>query len=448
MSKPYSKSVKSKGLGGAGNLGSSIGLGANLETLKYQNQAALPTQSENDAQLFADIGKSFSAPGDRPRGGARNLGAGFAKGLEYGSKSNAIAERKDNFNKYENVMNYLQEVNNSTIEQNQWHEKREGARKEMMPQVLAYMDNIDRLDPQSQRIMAQDMLGQYGESIGEDFKLSSIDGSNPFLMTVQSEKGQQLFDLRSLFAGDEAMQQSIAMKMPEYQMKLQEERQNKQREFELKQDKIDVLKHKQGISGGAYGTKNENANNPYGSIPLENLKTGGGGRAFMNTLNSEINLAKDIPIVLDQLQEAEDIIKANPAIGTSWNNWVSKGSFSKGFMDKDLRHAYEKLGKIAARVEETYVKAKGSSITDAERETIKKGLFDTSLQGRSSQFNINSVRKELAIAAQRGEFAADELLNGRVATSSSFNKFINSQGQQSSSNEGSNSWEQLGNKIQ
>lgn len=92
MTKPYSKSAKSKSYGGVGgsNLQSSIATGANLEALKYQNQAALPTQSENDAQLFADIGKGFSAPGDRPRGGWRNLGAGIAKGLEYGARSQDI----------------------------------------------------------------------------------------------------------------------------------------------------------------------------------------------------------------------------------------------------------------------------------------------------------------------------------------------------------------------
>ncbi len=431
------------------NLGESIRTGASIENEKFKNSLAVPNQHDNNAKLFGELSDSFGArPGDRPRGLWRNAASGFLKGLEHGQKAKSIEKNEGRRDKYEEVMNYLQETNNEAIQQNQWYEKRESARKQMIPQVLSYIDNIDRLDPQSQRIMAQDMLGQYGQSLGEDFKLSSIDGSNPFLMTIQSSKGQQLFDLRSLFAGDDATEQAIAMKMPEYQMKLQEDRQDKQRKFQQNQDSIDIKKYKAGIPGGSYGTKNENMDNPYGSIPLETIKAGGGGRAFMNTLNSEINLAKDIPIVLDQLQEAEDIINKNPAIGTSWNNWVSKGSFSKGFMNSDLRYAYERLGKIASRVEEAYVKAKGSSITDAERETIKKGLFDTTLQGRSSQYNIDSVRKELAISAQRGTFAAEELSKGRVATSASFDKFKNSQEQQNPSLEGDNSWNQLGNKIQ
>jgi hypothetical protein len=223
MAKPFSTSVKSRKMGSGGE----VGLGAQMETMRYQNEAALPSQHENNAQLFADIGKSFNGAGGRPRGKWANLAAGISKGLEHGEKSKAIKERRDNFDKYDEVMNYFQEVNNQAMEQKAWYETREAAKKELTPQVLAYMDNINKLDPQSQRILAQDMLSQYGEAIGEDFKLSSIDGSNPFLMTIQSSKGQQLFDLRSMFAGDEMLQQSLAMKMPEYQMRLQEERARK-----------------------------------------------------------------------------------------------------------------------------------------------------------------------------------------------------------------------------
>lgn len=426
----------SKNRSASRNLGDSVIQAGQLQDSSYKNQASLPTQSENDAQLFADIGKSFSAPGDRPRGGARNLGAGFAKGLEYGAKSNAISEKKENFGKYQKQMDYLKSVQGEVVKQNQWHAEQEKRLETVKPFAVGgleisysgmdYATGNDRM----RNVMEQAKLADptiKGDYIGYV--------PNSPIVNMRDQEGNIIAYSLSNLAGEDVV-------------KRVQENYIKQQQSNTSNDAIDVKKYKQGIPGGAYGTKNENANNPYGSIPLANLKTGGGGRAFMNTLNSEINLAKDIPIVLDQLQEAEDIIKKNPAIGTSWNNWVSKGSFSKGFMDKDLRHAYEKLGKIAARVEETYVKAKGSSITDAERETIKKGLFDTSLQGRSSQFNINSVRKELAIAAQRGEFAADELLNGRVATSSSFNKFINSQGQQSPSNEGNDSWSQLGKKMQ
>jgi hypothetical protein len=102
-------------------------------------------------------------------------------------------------------------------------------------------------------------------------------------------------------------------------------------------------------------------------------------------------------------------------------------------MDQKLRVAYEELNKISSRVEETFVKAKGTSITDAERHTIKAGLFDTTLKGESSKYNIKSVRHELGIAEERGNFASDELAQGRVATVTSFQNYLKSKGTPKSS---------------
>jgi len=424
MTKPYSKSAKSKSYSGSRGSGlqSAIAQGANMETMRYQNEAALPNQHENDAQLFSNIGKSLSAPGDRPRGAWRNLAAGISEGLEHGAKSKAIDERKGKYDKHERFMDFFQESNNAVIEQNQWYEKRESTRKEMMPQVLAYIDNTDKLDPQSQRIMLQDMLSQYGEGIGEDFKLLSVDGSNPFLVTVQSSKGQQLFDLRSLFAGDEAMQQSIAMKMPEYQMKLQEERQNKQREFQLKER---ALEAKNPTSGSPDG-------NEYGSIPMKALG-GKGMTPFMQTINSEVNLAKDVPIILHQISEAEKIINDNPSVGRAWNNYMFSGDTSKGLgMSGTSRAAYEKLDKITSRVAEAYIRAKGGQISDSERETIKQGLFKVTNSSEANQYNINSIRQELEIAKERGDFAAKELAKGFISTAGSFEEYRNSKGSKES----------------
>lgn len=219
-------------------LDQSLKNGALLEKMAYEADAGVPSQYDNNAQLFTKFGEMFSAPGGRPRGIWRNFGAGLAEGAAHVSRSKAIEEKKGKNDKFQKVVEYLQAVNDSAIEQNQWYEKREAAKTRMMPQVLAYMDNIDSLDPQSQRIMAQDMLAQYGDAIGENFKLSTIDGSNPFLMTIQSDKGQQVFDLRSMFAGDDAAQQAIAMKMPEYQRKLQQERADKERDFALREEKL------------------------------------------------------------------------------------------------------------------------------------------------------------------------------------------------------------------
>lgn len=333
MAKPFSDSLKPRRMGsGAGDLGASVTQGANLETLRYQNEAALPNQYENDAQFFTNLGKNLSAPGDRPRGIGRNLVAGLSEGLAHGSRASAIADRKEKFDKYEKEINYFQDVQRAALEQKQWYETRANAKREMMPQVLAYMDNIDGLDPQSQRIMAADILNQYGQAIGEDFKLSSIDGSNPFLMTIQSDKGQQLFDLRSMFAGDDAIQQSIAMKMPEYQKKLQEERERKKTEFALKQDALDVKKFKEGIPGGAYGVKGNQSNyDPNQKLEVDGISYDVDSLSHLSKkalAHYETKVLDDLDKIPKQnqayqaIQDMKEVFDRNPNIGSSFVNML------------------------------------------------------------------------------------------------------------------------------
>lgn len=397
-----------------GNSGAYIGQGANIAKNAYKADADVPSQHENDAQFFSKFGEMFSAPGDRPRGIWRNLGAGLAEGAAHASRSKAIKEKKDKNDKYQQVMEYFQAANNAALKQNQWYEKRAAAKQEMMPQVLAYMDNIDRLDPQSQRIMAQDMLAQYGTAIGENFKLSSIDGSNPFLMTIQSDKGQQLFDLRSMFAGDEAIQQSIAMKMPEYQMKLQQERADKEREFKLKEELLGAKKQEIAAKHAAP------EGSEYGSIPIKSLPKG--TASIMSTINADMKLAQEIPVIMHQIDEAEQIIAENPQLGRGWANFLAKG-FPTGMSDK-LRTAYEKLNKISSRVAEAFIRSKGGAISDSERETIKKGLFDATLLPGSNQYNIDSIRQELIRAKEYGHFAGQELARGYIATPVAFENYL------------------------
>lgn len=383
--------------------------GAYLQGERFKNKNSLKNQHDVDAEMFSDISKYA---GDKPRGTAAVF-AGFTKGLEDASKSKSTAKRQEEADKYDRVMDYLSEVNGAAIERREWYEKREMARQQFLPQVLAYADSIDRLDPQSQRIMAQSILEGYGRSVGEDLKLVSIDGSNPFLVTVGNDKGNHVMDVRSLFAGDDVLQQQLAMKMPQYQEKLQQERLDKQRDYDLKREELD-RKYPQG--GGDGGN--------YGSIPLAVMK-GKGTTQLINTVNSEMNLSKEAPIILNMLNEAKQIIGEHPVIGSSWANLVGKSDIARGaLLSKEDRAAYEKLNKIANRISESYIKAKGSAITESERETIKKGLFDVSLGSEGNQYNINSVEKELKLAKLRGDFAAKELSRGFIATSESFNNYL------------------------
>jgi len=448
MSKPYSKTIKSRGGSGAGDLGASIRQGAELETMRYQNQAALPNQNENNAALFDDIAKSVSRPGDRPRGIARNAIAGLSKGLAHGARSHAIEERKENYNKYEKNMNYFQEVNNAVVERNEWYEKREGARKEMMPQVMAYIDNIARLDPQSQRIMAQDMLAQYGEAIGEDFKLSSIDGSNPFLMTIQSSKGQQLFDLRSLFAGDEAMQQGIAMQMPAYQMRLQEERQNKMREFGFKEQELALKREELQMKYPGYGSSESNkeqtltfGDNSYKVGSLQSAEKGA-RTEYQKKVFKDIDSIPKNNQAINAIETMREVFNRNPNIGTSFVNMLDNPDgqdswfniFGRKLSGQDLTDM-EILRKATNDLNlDTILGITGKAATDL----LKKAVQSASPSGKMTKGGFDHVaNKWEAKAREANELAEakyEAMLQGKsliptsyMGKSASNNKSVSTQ---------------------
>lgn len=341
MSKTDSRSKKSMSLSGSGNLGSSVSLGANMENQRYQNQQALPTEGESKAKMFSEISKNFSAPGDRPRGLWNNIATGAAEGLAHGARQRDINEKKDNFDKYDNVMNYFEEVNNAAVQRNEHYEKKEMGRKQALPQLLSFLDNIDKLDPQSQRNMGQDILDRYNETIGEDYRLSGIDGVNPTLWTVKSGDETKVIDVRSFFAGDAAVEQAIAMKMPEYQMKLQEERQDKQKKFDLEQQKLEILRE---------STADKNA------VQREKLEQTT-RRNDQNAMKADVKLTETLGKKIDSSREfltivpkMEEIVKYHPDIFQSAVDATWREAKEPGYINNFLKAAQNKLNpeKVAA----------------------------------------------------------------------------------------------------
>lgn len=403
-------------------------MGVGIEQQDLMNNVGIPNEHDDDAKLFADIG---AAAGPNPRGAAA-LFSGVAKGLEHGARSKSTAKKQAKLERYNKAMDYFREVNRVAAEHKKWYETREFAQQQYLPQVLAYAENVTKLDPQSQRLTAQSILDGWNRTVGDNYKLNSIDGSDPFVMTVSGDDGTQVIDIRTMFAGDDLLQQKLAQKMPEYQLKLQEKREKLQADQNFRQENLELEKAKAGLPNKFQKASNTDAqtqqvgnNGNYGSIPLSVMK-GKGIMSFMGTINTEMNIAKDVPIVLNMLEEGRQIINSNPNLGTAWSNLVGKDRSSRAaLLDKDTRAAYEKLDKIANRISESFIKAKGGNISDSEREIIKKGLFDVGNSAASNEYNINSVEKELKIAKLRGDFAARELSRGYIATPDSFESYIN-----------------------
>lgn len=393
-------------------LENSIKNSGDLENNRYKNEAALRSPHEDDAALFDDIGNSVSAPGQRPRGLGANLAAGLSKGLAHGARTKATAEKKSKYEKHANVVNYLQQAQGEALKQNQWYEQEERRMETVRPFAVGGLEvaysGMDYAtgNERMRNIIEQAKIADpriKGDYIGYV--------PNSPIVNLRTQDGEIIAYSLSNLAGEDIVK------------RVQADYVEKQR-LHTAQDNVEVSKYDKGIGSGRYGSKMDESANQYGSVPMETLKKGGGGRAFMASINSEINLAKDIPFVLSELEKAEKIIADHPELGTGWNNVMSKGAFTKSaLMDAKLNSAYIKLNKLSKRVAETYIKAKGSSITNEERAIIEQGLFDPDNPADANMFNIDAIRKELAVAAERGKFASEQLAKGLAATSESFNNY-------------------------
>lgn len=418
-------------MAGFGNdLGSSIAQGANLETMKYQQQSALPNQYENDAQLFSGLSKAFSAPGDRPRGFWRNLGAGAMEGLEYGARSNSIAERKENYGKYADEMNWFQQVNNALIDRNE----RAAEAEEEMAQIRPYATAGLEI---SYSGMPYEQGNQNMRALVDQLKINNPKFRGDYvgyvpnspIVNIRDENGNINAVSLSSFTGED-----ITKRVQDNYIERQK-----------------IAKDEKGLEL-KYPGSGSGSTNKYGSIPISAI----GGKSlntFMQSFNAEQKLAEQVPFVLHELAEAERIMSNNPQLGTGWANVAGKHDYLKAeWLSPETREDYEKVDKIADRVAETFIKAKGNAISDSERDLIKKGLFKVTNSLAGNKYNIDSVRRELNLAVERANFAADEMASGRIATAKSFNNFKKAtsgeQAMDATSNaDDSNLWNSLGTEI-
>lgn len=363
-----------------------LSTGVGIAQQRFQNEISTPNEHDEDAQLFSNIGK---AAGPKPRGW-RALAAGLAQGAEYGAKTKSTAKKQEALSKYDKVMNYFEDVNNAAMERKAWYETREMAQQKYLPQVLSYAENVTKLDPQSQRMMAQGILDGWNRFTGDDFKLNAIDGSDPYIFTVTSKEGTKVMDIRDMFAGDDALQARLAAKMPEYQMQLQEKRQKLAAEYAFKQEDIDIKKYDKGIEGGQFGTRggSEGAEDKeptpegYKFIPLDGLEKS--ARAdYQKKVYADIEKIPTNQQAIETISEMKAIFnkKGRENIGNSLinlldvdpkdeNSWATL--VARKFADKDELADLERLKKLASDLNLSVIlSTPGKTATDIFKQAVK-----------------------------------------------------------------------------
>lgn len=409
-------------------------MGVGIEQQDLMNNVGIPNEHDDDAKLFADIG---AAAGPNPRGAAA-LFSGVAKGLEHGARSKSTAKKQAKLERYNKAMDYFREVNRVAAEHKKWYETREFAQQQYLPQVLAYAENVTKLDPQSQRLTAQSILDGWNRTVGDNYKLNSIDGSDPFVMTVSGDDGTQVIDIRTMFAGDDLLQQKLAQKMPEYQLKLQEKREKLQADQNFRQENLELEKAKAGLPNKFQKASNTDAQTQQVGqedlefIPLSKLEK----TARADYQKGVTKSIKNIPInqqSIKDINEMRDIFERRPDIGNSFINILDSEDensllelVKKKLVNQDALADMQRLKKLSNDLNLSVIlDAPGKTSTDLFKQAVKaaaphgkltKDAFDSIASSWEDKAKRNiSLARQGATALNNGQMLIpkDEMQQGR-----------------------------------
>jgi hypothetical protein len=405
-----------------GKYSNPVATGVDFAGKRFRNEMSIPNVHDEDAALFSKIGQ---IAGDKPRG-ANALLAGFAKGAEYGSRTKSTAKKQEALSKYDRVMEYLQQMNHLAIERNNWYEKRDFARDKYLPQVMTYAQNVARYDPQTRQFALQGILDGYNEAIGENYKLKSIDGANPFIVTVGTSKGDQVIDMRNLFDGDQNAQARFNEVMPEYLLKKQQERQQQALENKYKEEALAIKRYQAGmpakgeVAQQASEAHLDEEGNSY--IPFKKLDK----KAISKFQIDVTNQVKSIPInenALSTIQKMKDIFEEFPDIGSKFVNLLddddNENSLSnligRWALSKKEIAAMEKLKKASSDLNlSTILGITGAKATDLLKRAIKTAAPHGKLTKEGFDSIADDWEKKAKYNIELAEKGMQDLAKGRI----------------------------------
>lgn len=413
--------------------------GQKAKALKHK-----PTGYEAEATLFKNLRAGMTG---KRKPWHQTVSEGLINGMEYGLQSKQVEAKKADYDKVENFFNYFEQTlarlnydNNQVAEQTKLIEN---ARPYAMGMLSNNFSNLsyEQANQSNQDLFQQAKLNN--PNLKGDY-VGFIPGTDNLL--IRRENGEILpFNLATILP-EEAIKDARQARIDQQnanssQMQAQARMmsahtgqvnahtaQERWASEQRQQDELFPLK-KEKMQQEINNLTKTPAENPYNSIPISTLG-GRGMTPFMSTINAEIGLAKEVEPALKLLNDAEQLVnsedykKATGSGEIKGLNAALHGLFGSSRLPEDVRLKYERLEKDSSRVAEAFIKAKGGNISDSERETIKKGLFKPTNLDKTNQYNIRSVREELIRASLRGNFASDQLRQGFIATSESFDKYL------------------------
>ena len=327
------QNTSGKGANSFQNIMHQAGLESNLFNAKRQT----PNEEDANAEIFKGLSESVM---DNSATGAQRAIGSMLKGMESGARSSSILDRQKDLKSYENVMQYLSAVNETAQEKNQYYEALDQAKSRMMPQISAYSQAATKMDPQTRELSVRQMLDDWNRMTGEHLGYISVDGTNPYLVTVANDQLTQVIDMRTLFAPESLAEQDMALTLPQLQLQEQEKRAYRDAQIQNWED--------QQQRGWANLSQRGQFHEPEQILKESSAKKAGQVQQaeipkLDTTIQKTENSLKNIEEMLDLVEGNEDIFQSQLA-----NLWLKEdqGAFSNAVKKLSRKIAPEKTKAI------------------------------------------------------------------------------------------------------
>lgn len=196
-----------------------------------------------DAQLASELSQKWAGNGGGTRGDA------FISGLQSGMRKGSILDDKKRMEKYKTGMEKMHQMVESQNQQLYQQEKLHNARQSIMPNWMAYSQSFRGMSPSDREQAVESMIQKYNDVAGTNYKRYSVDGREPWKVTVIDGQEAMPVDLMDLMKTPEEMRMQIMMNSPGYQQmegvargEHNMEQADKQAGMDLKKSKIDALR--------------------------------------------------------------------------------------------------------------------------------------------------------------------------------------------------------------
>lgn len=363
------------------------------------------------------------------RRGWRSVAGGLTQGIKNAADLSSVFEREEDYKSHGKVLDYLESLNNVALENKLEREGQEKARLAVTPDYFAYDSAVKRgADPQTRLGMLQSMDERQGKITGNFFDFVDVSANDP---NIGITRDGRVLNIPSAVFGEAYNEGAMASLDPDYQMRLQEERQRYDQELGLEERKVRSLEDVNRNRSTKLQAEVNRINNPYESPvgseqafnELEEVPLGEYDavtrRGFVNDARNEVTASKEAQGALRILDELEQLSEKVPNIS---NLWTRNAPF--GTLSAEQQNAIKKYEKYQSQIAQPLIRSRGSSVTDAERKIIEQGIPNWNQPLEARRDNIKTKKRELQTLIGRGIYAGNALARKVAPSQRGFEEFL------------------------